>query len=166
MLLSTYALLTLRIEQKRERASIQELQACLAQPTQSDDFDGAELASRSEQLIKFAESRHQRRLEHGLFPALRAASADAGESLRKFEHLCRVGLEILPRIRSVLRPGARLGKQQVARAYALVQAYCQNLLERLACEEEDLLPLAERVLPSDVWFKVGTEFLIQDAQRA
>jgi hemerythrin-like domain-containing protein len=166
MLLATYALLTLRIEQKRERASIQELQDCLARPAHCDDFDGAELATRSEQLIEFAESRHQRRLENGLFPALRAASVDAGESLRKLEHLGRVGLEILPRIRSVLRPGARLGKQQIARVCILVQAYCQNLLERLACEEEDLLPLAERLLPSEIWFKVGTEFLMQDAQRA
>jgi hemerythrin-like domain-containing protein len=166
MLLATYALLTLRIEQKRERASIQELQDCLAHAPHPDAFDSAALATRSERLSEFAESRHQRRLENGLFPALRAASIEAGESLRTLEHLGRVGLRILPRMRSVLRPGACLGQQQIGRACALVQAYCQNLLERLACEEDVLLPLAERVLHSEVWFKVGTEFLMQDAERA
>lgn len=166
MLLATYAQLTLRIEQKRARASIQHLQDCLAQPSDCDHFDGAELATRSEELIRFAESHHQRRLEHGLFPALRAVSVEAAESLRKLEHLGRAGLEILPRMRAVLRPGAYLGQPQIARAYVLVQAYCQNLLDRLACEEDVVLPLAERVLPSEVWFRVGTEFLRQDAQRA
>lgn len=165
MLLATYVLLTLRIEQKQERASIQNLQDCLAQPANAEQFDGAALAARSEQLIRFAESQHQRRLDHVLCPALRAKSSEASESLRRFEHLCRLGREILPRIRWVLRPGACLGQQQIAGAYVLVQAYCQNLLERLACEEDVLLPLAERVLSAEVWFDVGTEFLQQDAQR-
>jgi hypothetical protein len=166
MLLATYALLTLSIEQKRERASIQNLQDFLACPCSSDDFDGAQLATRAEELIHFAESHHQRRLKDGLFPALRAKSLEAGEALRKHEHLCRVGREILPGLRWYLRPGAYFGQHQIEGAYGLVQAYCRNLLERLACEEDVLLPLAERVLPSEVWFAVGTEFLAQDAQRA
>lgn len=166
MLLATYALVTLRVEQKQERASIQHLQDCLAPPASCEQFDCAALAARSEALIRFAESKHQRRLDHVLCPALRARSSEAGDSLRRLEHLCRLGREILPRMRWVLRPGVCLGQQQIAGAYALVQAYCQNLLERLACEEDVLLPLAERLLPADVWLKVGTEFLEQDAQRA
>ena len=72
---------------------------------------------------------------------------------------------MLPRLRAVLRPSACLGPQRLARACRTVQAYCQNLLARLACEEELLLPMAQRLLASDAWFKVGTEFLWQDAQR-
>jgi hypothetical protein len=166
MLLATYALLTLKIEQKQERASIQHLQDCLVQPSSCEHFDGAALAARSEALIRFAESTHQRRLDHVLCPALRARSNEASESLRRLEHLCRLGREIVPGLRWVLRPGVCLGQQQIAGAYELVHAYCQNLLERLACEEDFLLPLAERVLPAEVWFSVGTDFLEQDAQRS
>jgi hemerythrin-like domain-containing protein len=166
MLLATYALLTLRIEQKQARVSIQHLQECLVQPASCAQFDCAALAARSERLIRFAESQHQSRLDHVLCPALRARSSEASESLRRLEHLCSLGRHILPRIRWALRPGVRLGQQQIAGACVLVQAYCQNLLERLACEEDVLLPLAERLLSAEAWFSVGTEFLEQDAQRA
>jgi hemerythrin-like domain-containing protein len=165
MLVATYALLTLKIEQTRARASIRQLQDSLAQPPNWEAVDGALLAALSEELIEFAESHHQRRLDDCLVPALRGASAEAGASLRDLELLCATGLAILPRIRSALRHGASAGEQELAGLHVLVEAYCQNLLQRLACEEDVLLPLAERVLPSDVWFHVGTEFLEQDAQR-
>jgi hemerythrin-like domain-containing protein len=165
MLLSTCALLILRIEQTQQRAAIQHLLDCVAQPSHHADVDCMELAHRSEQLIRFAESHHQLRLENALFPALRAVSGEAGEPLRTLERLGQSGLDILPRIRSALRSGADRDAHQNVNACALVQAYCRNLLERLACEEDVLLPIAQRVLPSEVWFKVGAEFLRQDAQR-
>lgn len=166
MLLATYALLTLTIEQKCERTSIQELLHVLAQPSNPDQFNGAAVSARSEELILFAESRHQARLENTLFPALREVSGEAALALRALENLGRAGLEMLPRLRAALRPAAGFGQRQIARACRTVQAYCRNLLARLACEEELLLPLAQRVLPSDAWFRVGAEFLLQDAERA
>lgn len=162
MLLATYALLTLAIERTEERASIQVLQDFIAHPRQLRPADGAELASRSEELIRFAESHHQDRLANALFPALREKSDEAGDALRRHERLCRAGLAIVPRIRRILRAG----EQQSEGARVLVQAYCRNLLARLASEEDILLPMAERLLPSDVWFDVGTRFLDQDARRA
>jgi hypothetical protein len=166
MLLATYALLTLTVELKCERTSIRHLQDLLSQPSVPHEFDRAALAIHAEKLIALAESRHRCRLEMSLFPALRAASADSVLALRALENLGRAGLKMLPRLRAVLRPTARVGQRHIARACRTVQAYCQNLLERLACEEELLLPLAQRVLPSDAWCRVGTEFLLQDAQRA
>lgn len=165
MLLATYALLTLTIEQKCERASISHLQDLLARLADPGQLDHSALTIHAEKLIVLAESHHQLRLEQSLFPALREASGDAAHALRALETLGRAGLAMLPRLRAVLRPSARLGRQRIARACRTVQAYCQNLLERLACEEELLLPMALRLLASDAWFKVGTEFLLQDAQR-
>lgn len=165
MLLATYALMTLTIEQKCERTSIHELQGFLLQSLDSEEFDRAALAIHAEKLIVLAESRHQLRLEKCLFPALREASGDAAAALCALENLGQAGLRMLPRLRAVLRPTARLGQRKIARACRTVQAYCQNLLARLACEEELLLPMAQRILPSAAWFKVGTEFLLQDAQR-
>jgi hemerythrin-like domain-containing protein len=166
MHLATYALSTLLIEVQRERTSIEGLQEYTELPLDAQQFDCAALARRSEELIALAESRHQSRLELALFPALRTASAEAATSLGTLENLRCAGLDMLPRIRSVLRPTAEMGQQQVVWACRAVRDYCQNLLERLACEENVLLPLAQRILPSEVWFKVGSEFLQQDAQRA
>lgn len=165
MLLATYALLTLRMEQAQERASIRQLQDCLAHPHNCKVADAALLAMLAEDLIEFAESHHQPRLDDGLLPALRVAAVEGCESLRDLEQLCRTGLDILPRIRSALRTGVLPGQQESEGADVLVRAYCQNLLERLACEEYVLLPLAERLLPSETWFSVGTQFLQQDSQR-
>jgi hypothetical protein len=65
---------------------------------------------------------------------------------------------------NALSPATSLGHMQIARACGRVNSSCQNLLERLAFEEQHLLPLAQRILPTDAWFKIGTEFLLQDAQ--
>jgi hypothetical protein len=165
MLTATYALSTLLIEQQCERTSIQRLQAYLERPLDAPEFDCAALARHSEELISLAELRHQARLEHSLLPALRMASAEAASSLGTLENLRRAGLDMLPRMRSMLRPTAQFGQHQLARACRMLQAYCQNLLDRLACEENVLLPLAQRILPNEAWFKMGSEFLQQDAER-
>lgn len=163
MLLATYALATLEIEQKCERTAIQYLQNFLAQALASNEFDCATLTIQSEQLILLAEFRHWRRLESALFPALRNASNEATRSLQTLENLGRAGIEMLPHLRKSLHPTAHFGKRKIARACRRVNAYCQNLLQRLACEEEQLLPMAQRILPTDAWFKVGAEFLRQDS---
>jgi hemerythrin-like domain-containing protein len=165
MLLTTYALSTLLVEQQRERTSIALLEQYLARPAEARQFDCAAVARRSEELISLAESRHHARLEHSLFPALRIASAEAATSVGTMENLRRAGIAMLPRMRFVLRPSAEPGQRQLAGARRMVRAYCQNLRERLACEEDVLLPLAQRILPSEAWFKVGSEFLQQDARR-
>jgi hypothetical protein len=165
MLMATYALSTLLIEQQRERTSIQHLQSYVERLLDPREFDCAALARRSEELISLAELRHQARLEHSLLPALRVASEEAATSLGTLDNLHRAAIDMLPRMRSVLRPTGDFGQQHLAGACRMVQAYCQNLLERLACEENVLLPLAQRILPSEAWFQMGSEFLQQDAQR-
>lgn len=166
MLLATYALLTLTIEQKCERLLIEALQHGLAPPLNVAQVNCAALSARSEALILLAESRHQLRLENTLFPALREASGEAALALSALEKLGCAGRKMLPRLRAVLRPAASASPHRIKRACRTVQAYCHNVLERLACEEALLLPLAQRLLSSDVWFTVGTEFLRQDAERA
>jgi hemerythrin-like domain-containing protein len=166
MLLATYALATLEIEQKCERTTIRFLQDLLAQALASDKFDCAALTTQCERLIMLAEFRHWRRLESVLFPALRSASDEATRSLQTLENLGQAGIEMLPLLRKALRPTANSGRRQVARVGRRVNAYCENLLQRLACEEEQLFPLAQRILPMDAWFRVGTAFLMQDSQHA
>jgi response regulator RpfG family c-di-GMP phosphodiesterase len=165
VLLATYVLATLEMEQKCERTAIRYLQDFVAQASASREFDYAALTIQSERLILLAEFRHRRRLESALFPALRSASDEAARSLQTLENLGQTGIDMVSLLREALRPTADVGQRQIARACRRVNAYCQNLLQRLACEEEQVLPLAHRVLSIDVWLNVGTEFLVQDSQR-
>jgi hemerythrin-like domain-containing protein len=163
MLLATYAMATLTNEQKCERTSIQRLQLSLAKSSSADEFDSSAIAAEAERVIDLAE-RHWARLENALIPAVREASHEETASLQAIENLGRCGLEMLPLLRKALRPTANFGQHQIARACRAVNSYCHNLLQRLACEEQQLLPLAHRVLPMDAWLKLGAEFLIQDAR--
>jgi hemerythrin-like domain-containing protein len=163
MLLATYAIATLTIEQTCERTAIRRLQESMQQALASNQFDPCALSMQSERLILLAESRHWRRLENCLIPALREASNDALLFLQALESLGRAGVDMLPVLRDALLPAAGAGQQHIARACATVNSYCQNLLQRLAFEEQQLLPLAQRLLATDAWFRVGTQFLMQDA---
>jgi hypothetical protein len=167
MLVATYALMTLTIEQDHERNCIYQLQHLLRKPLEdSTEFDCVALTTQFEKLSVLAESRHRQRLEDCLIPALREATNEAGFPLRALERLGQAGIAMLPRIRKMLRPTRYIGRKQMERARRKVQAYCRNLLERLACEEEQLLPFARHVLPGEAWFRIGAEFLMQDARRA
>jgi hypothetical protein len=164
MLLATYAITTLTIEQTCERAAIRQLQESMDQALASNACDLSALAIQSERLIQLAESLHWRRLENCLIPALRAASNDALLFLQALENLGRAGVDMLPLLRAALTPVPAPNPRHIARACGAVNSYCQNLLARLAFEEQQLLPLAQRLLATDAWFRVGTAFLLQDAQ--
>lgn len=164
MLLATYAIATLTIEQTCERTAIRRLQESMDQALVSNEGDLSALAVQSERLILLAESLHWRRLENCLIPALREASNDALLFLQALEDLGHAGVGMLPLLRTALRPAAAPSRQHVACACGTVNSYCQNLLARLAFEEQQLLPLAQRLLATDAWFRVGTAFLLQDAQ--
>lgn len=157
MLVATYALVTLTVEQRCERTHIQVVQQALATSRDPALYDAARLARSLEKLVAIAEATHWRRLEHCLIPAIRAAAGESAGGMRVIETLERDGKRMLPRIRTSLRcPSEASG------ACGQLQQYCQNLLERLACEEQQIVPLAQRLLDSDAWLRVGLGFLYQD----
>ena len=160
MLVATYALVTLSVEQKCERNSIQAVMQALAKSWDPAEFDPAELIVALEKLVTIAESTHWRRLEFCLIPAIREASGGSGYGMRAIETLGRDGKEMLPLIRRGLRCPAEFTSSQTC---GWLQEYCQNLLARLACEEDQIVPLAQRLLDTEAWLRVGLGFLHQDS---
>lgn len=157
MLLARYALAIIDSERVCARRYIQQLEDSVRMP--------AQVGERAERLIAFAETRQRVRLDNCLLPALRTAAklADGGSaaernSVDEIARLAQAGGELLPELRDCLRrPGT-------ASLQAWVQAYCNNLALRLACEENQLLPLACHVLSAEAWFHVGAAFLRQDEE--
>ena len=76
MLTATYVLMTLSIEQKKERHFIsrllQHVQSIARRP---QEIDPVFIESQLKELSSFAESRHQRKVEACLMPAVRAADS-------------------------------------------------------------------------------------------
>ncbi|HEV7813913.1 MAG TPA: hypothetical protein VGP06_02280 [Janthinobacterium sp.] len=165
MLTATYALLTLTVEQKKERNFITRLlQHVRAVSNKPQAIDAALIASQVYELTQFAEVRHQRKVETCLMPALRHACVDAAPMLADMQSLSSLGGAMLCSVRKRLRRVAS-GVRQVKHLCRALDQYCQNLLARLEMEERQLLPLAQRVMSNEAWFKLGSMFLDHEAKR-
>lgn len=155
MLLARYALAIIDSERICTRRYIQQVQVCGPE----------QVCERAHRLIAFAETRQKVRLDNCLLPALRSAAAlgDGGstaerDAMQEIAELTELGGAMLPGLRSCLRyPGA-------TSLPTFLKAYCSNLAQRLACEEEKLLPLACHLLSAEAWFHVGAAFLRQDEE--
>jgi hemerythrin-like domain-containing protein len=169
MLIVTYALSTFSIEQKKERGFIHSIlhymQANLEQA------DPVRLESQLNELTRFADSRHKRSVAFALMPAVRRATHEAapladplaGPLLADLAKLHQKGSELLRLARRNLQHAFRHGQLHIESACKALERYCQNLLQRLAKEEQELLPLARRVISSGDWFAIGSTLLSHDA---
>lgn len=165
MLLATYALLTLSIEQKEERRLIARIRSYVAKYNKRpNEIDPGILASELNKLGALAEAHHKEKLEDCLIPAVREASTEAAPLLDHLASLRRTGRAMLRLMQRSLRRAARNGQHQVENVVGNVESYCLNLLERLAKEENELLPLARRVIHGQGWFAIGAAFLAQNAR--
>jgi len=167
MLTATYVLLTLSIEQKKERHFIarmlQYVQNIARRP---QEIDPVHIQSQLQELITFAETRHQRKVEACLLPAVRAADASSAALVKDLEALSRIGRAMLNAVNKCLRRAMRRSAIHGKFLCRTIDLYCQNLLTRLDKEEQELLPLAQKVISSEEWFEIGSQFLAQEGHAA
>jgi hypothetical protein len=165
MLIATYALSTFSVEQKKERSFIVRIQHTLrSHAGKLQEIDPLRLESDLDRLSRFSQSRHQRRVADCLIPAVRRATRDAEPLLGDLEALRRASSALSLDVRRSLRPAFARGA--IKQWCHSTERYCQSLLQRLAKEEQELLPLARRVMSSADWFAVGSTLLSHDARRA
>ena len=160
MLTATYALISLSVEQKRAHNLLSTVQQ-LFQNSSADRqrIDPTILESVVSQFTKLDESCHRRKVEVYVIPAIQKATKEADSLLAELESLSAIGLRILRSVRERVRQAFDQGVIEVKELYSSIELYCTNLLQRLTKEEEELLPLAERVISSEEWFAIGAQFL-------
>ena len=164
MLTATYVLLTLSIEQKKERNAISRLlQYVRSFARRPQEIDPVFIESQLQELTSFAEARHQRKVEACLMPAVRAADANCVPLMNELEALSRLGRTMLRAVHKCLHRAMRRSASQGKFLCRTIDMYCQNLLCRLDKEEQELLPLAQKVISSEEWFEIGSQFLEQDS---
>lgn len=164
MLTATYALITLSVEQKR----LHNLLAIARKLFQNSSVEGARtdsviLESVVGQFVKLDEYYHRPKVEDCLIPAIKKAMKEVDPLLAELESLSTAGLRILKSVRDRVRQAFDQGGAAVKELYTSVELYCNNLLQRLA-KEEDMLLLAQRVISSDEWFAIGVQFLSLNAE--
>lgn len=169
MLTATYVLSTLSIEQKKERHFISRLLQYVQDiARRPQEIDPVYIESQLDELTRFAEARHQGKVESCLMPAVRNAARnnarDAAPLMNDLEALTRIGNNILRAVRKCLRRTLRRSTMQGKFLCRTIDMYCHNLLKRLEKEEQELLPLAQRVISSEEWFEIGSMFLTHDAR--
>jgi hypothetical protein len=63
-----------------------------------------------------------------------------------------------------IQDGLRQGRVMVEEVCSSLELCCSNFYRRLAREEE-LVQVAERLIPSEAWFGIAANFLSHDASR-
>lgn len=165
MLTATYSLLSLSVEQK----SVHKLLSSIQQLVQDSCagkrcIDPPILESAISQLTKLDEFFRQRKLEIYVIPAIRKATQEADSLLIELESLSAIGLAILESVRQQVRQGSNQSVTEVKTLYSSIELYCNHLFRRLSKEEDELLPLAQRVISSEEWFSIGIQFLSIDTE--
>jgi hemerythrin-like domain-containing protein len=165
MLTATYILLSLSAEQKKVHHLLSTVQQLFH--SHCDDLqqlDPAALQTVVDQLDKLDASCHRRKVEVYVIPAIQQATSEADAVLAELEALSARGLHALAAVKERLWQAFEQSTVEINTLYASIELYCNNLLERLTKEEEELFPLAQRVLSSDGWFAIGAQFLLLDQE--
>jgi hemerythrin-like domain-containing protein len=93
-----------------------------------------------------------------LFPALRARDIAAGAALDELEHQHQEGPDVIGRVKQAL-VACEADARQVSALKAAVDAYADFQWAHMRKEEEEILPLAERVLLAEDWKHIDAAFL-------
>lgn len=166
MLIVTYSLVTLSVEQEKTRHILSALQQHSQQyAMQPQRRDGPGLEAVLNQFTKFDDACRQRNVELYLIPALRRATQEADFLLSELEALSDLGASILRSARHRLQQDIELGAQKTKELAGAMGSYCQHLLSRLAKEEEELFPTARRMITSEEeWFAIAAQFISHGAE--
>lgn len=164
MLTATYAMLNLSVEQEHSRTIISQMQQfCRRCAAGLRDINLPDLKSVARQLTQFDESCHRQKVEMHVIPAIRSATREADALLAELESLNAQDDSILTSLKALLSLSADQWMAKLKELCCLMELYCQILLKKLE-QEDAIFALAQRLLPSEQWFAIGTQFLSLDAE--
>jgi len=166
MLTATYSLIALSIEQRKARRSFSALeQNVRMRAVDPGHADMSELKEVVDQLSRFDRFCHERKVERCLIPALRKAASEADALLSELDSLLHREAGMLRALQSRLGASLEQGASHAKELCHTMEHYCASLSERLN-KEEQLLSMAERVIPGEEWFAIASSLLLHDAQRS
>ena len=165
MLTATYSIVALELEHKKARWTFSSLQQYILNSIRhlksASAIDIDQVLSR---LSQFEQYCRQRRVATFLIPMLRKITREADAVIDELDKLNEAGLELLVYLRGKLKLAIDQGTAVVEELCTSLEQCCRNFCERLSREEE-LVKIAERVIPSEAWFGFAAIALSQQARR-
>ncbi|HVK95083.1 MAG TPA: hypothetical protein VM571_10200 [Noviherbaspirillum sp.] len=164
MLTATYSLVVIAAEHDSARGMLRRLRQYI-QTTWSglNNIDFAFLENALGKLMQFDKYCRTRKIEVYLIPFLRKAGREVEGLVAELNALSAQGQSILRLIGEQLDGAFDLSRTKVNELCHAMEAYCNYWMARLEKEEEQLLPMARRLLSIDDWFAIAAQFLSDDA---
>lgn len=172
MLTTTYSLIVFSTEQNGIRTKIASLRDHIQQAMRGiSAMDNAIIDDVLTQLNHFHECAQSRKVDIYLITRMRQMSQHAASLLAELESLGLLSLNILRSIREKLAQAIERGGLRVAELQEAVELYCAAALQKVDKEENELFPMASRLLTAEDWFQVARQLLshntkIGEAQRS
>lgn len=164
MLTATYSIVALELEQKKVRWTFSSLQHYIRKSIRSfrsaGGVDTEQLVKRISQFENYCQ---QRRIAVFLIPVLRKCTHEADALLDELEKLNKAGIALIKSLQHRLQLALTNGATMVDELCSSLEQCCTNFYQRLKREEE-LVKIAERVMPNEAWFGLATSFMSQHAR--
>lgn len=164
MLTATYSIIALKIEQNRACWTFSSIQQYILSSIRNiKNTSGIDFESMLNRLTQFEQYCHQRKVEVFVIPALRKITREADALLAELESLSEASVTLLRSLREKLQQVLTNGSLVVDEICASLEQCCAHFYRRLMREEE-LVQIAERVIPAEEWFGIAAGFLIEDGR--
>ncbi len=164
MLTATYSIIALKIEQNRARWTFSSIQQFILNGIRNIKTAGSiDVDAMLTRLDQFEQFCHQRKMEVFVIPALRKFTHEADSLLDELERLSATSLSLLRALQEKLQQALRSGMAVVDEICASLEQCCAHFYRRLAHEDE-LVQIAERVMPTEAWFGIAESFLSVDGR--
>ncbi|RZI44108.1 hypothetical protein EGT07_01375 [Herbaspirillum sp. HC18] len=168
MLTTTYSITLLSSEQQKARRILGKLEHCLRLEASQDagGTDAAWLEKVRAKLVAIDRFCHERKIELYLIPVLRKVAGEAGALLDRLASLRVDAMRILDYMNDRIRHMIEGGQADIALLVSVAGVYCRIVRERLALEDNELLPTAHRLLSNEDWFQVASRCLSHGTARS
>lgn len=164
MLTATYSIIALKVEQRKARWTFSSIQRHILYGIRHlRAAGGVDLEALLNRLAQFEQYCHRRKVEVFVIPALRKLTREADALLDELEELSKTSIDLLCSVREKLQQWLRSGATLVDDICVSLEQCCASFYRRLVREEE-LVALAERVIPPEEWFGIAKCFLYEDGR--
>lgn len=165
MLTVTYSIIALKLEHKKARWTFSSIQRYIMNGIRNIKATSqTEIEPMLQRLSQFEKYYRDRKIEMFLIPALRKLTHEADSLLDEIESLGAHAHALLKSLRESIQEDLRLGRLLLEEVCSSLARCCENFYRRLVREEE-LVRVAERLIPSEAWFGIAASFLSHDASR-
>jgi hypothetical protein len=165
MLTATYSIVALELEHEKARWTFSSLQQYVLSSIRhlktAGGIDTEQLFQRLSQFEKYCQ---QRRIATFLIPMLRKITRETDALLDELEQLSAASMALVNSLRIRLEQAVAQSALFVEELCQSLEACCLNFCQRLSREEE-LVRIAERVMPSEAWFGFAASALAQQSRK-